>query len=459
MPAVTRSASGATTRTAAKTRKAATTSSSDSAKAVKVKSTKRKVAPSTEKTSRKKTKSKEASEDEPSPPKQPKAVVKLVALPLSNAAEDAPTLVPAVLTFSFEEAKQHLIGVDGRFEDVFKRLKCRPFEHLESVDPFRTLVNSIMQVAVVGQQISWKAARSITHKFIRLFDPSIPEDPTDHSGPTSFFPCARQVADMDITTLRSAGLSGRKAEYVLDLASRFADGRLSTEKLLAADDEDLYEMLTAVRGIGRWTVDMFAMFSLRRPDILPVGDLGVQRGVLRWFLSLHAPTAYPLTISPEKLPKNPEEEAKTKKSQVDGDVLPVPREDAAGSQSQTRALTPDLSSMLPAPSALPETPVEKGATKGKSQARPNDEDSGNPLPTPFTPSINNILNKAATAADFAPPPLPEGLTAGVLRSRLQGKKMKGVLLTPKEMEELTDGWRPYRSLGVFYMWALAESPK
>lgn len=264
---------------------------------------------------------------------------------------------------------------------------------------------------------------------------------------------------MDITTLRSAGLSGRKAEYVLDLASRFADGRLSTEKLLAADDGDLYEMLTAVRGIGRWTVDMFAMFSLRRPDILPVGDLGVQRGVLRWFLSLHAPTAYPLTISPEKLPKHPEEETEIKKSQVDGDVFPVPGKDTVGSQGQTRALTPDLSSILPVPSALPETPVERATTKGKSQARPDNEDSGNPLPTPFTPSINNVLNMAATAADFAPPPLPEGLTAGVLRSRLQGKKMKGVLLTPKEMEELTDGWRPYRSLGVYYMWALAEPPK
>ncbi|TFY63150.1 hypothetical protein EVJ58_g3421 [Rhodofomes roseus] len=386
MPTVTRSASGATaarTRSAAK--KAATANSSDSSSAAmdsKVKSSKRKAAPATEKTSRKKAKSKETSEGEL--PVQ-STTLDVPILPLNQAAEDAPALVPAVLTFSFEEAKQYLIGVDRRFEEVFRRVKCKPFEHLERVDPFRTLANSIM-----GQQISWKAARSITHKFIRLFDPSIPEDPTDHSSPTSFFPSARQVAGTDITTLRSAGLSGRKAEYVLDLASRFADGRLSTEKLLASDDEDLYEMLTAVRGIGRWTVDMFAMFSLRRPDILPVGDLGVQRGVLRWFLSLHAPTTHPLTISPEKLPK-PEEEAE--KNQSNGDVLPVLGEGAAGSQSQTRALTPDLSSIPPAPSALPETPDEKGTTKDNSLA-PSDEDRGNPLPPPFTPSINKTLNMA-----------------------------------------------------------------
>jgi hypothetical protein len=71
------------------------------------------------------------------------------------------------------------------------------------------------------------------------------------TGP--LFPTAAQVAATPIPKLRTAGLSARKAEYILDLAQRFADGRLSTAKLLAADDEELAEMLTAVRGIGRWT--------------------------------------------------------------------------------------------------------------------------------------------------------------------------------------------------------------
>ncbi|EPT04909.1 hypothetical protein FOMPIDRAFT_85468 [Fomitopsis schrenkii] len=445
MPVTTRSASGATTRAAAKKAEITDTSAPSRPVQQAAASTKRK-ADTAPKASRKKTKPAATADTTGELEHNETATVPKTIRPvLSKNNGDAPALVPAVLTFSFEDAKQHLIATDPRFEDVFRRLRCKPFEHLERIDPFRTLVNSIM-----GQQISWLAARSITHKFVRLFDPSLPETPTDHSDSASFFPTASQVAGMDITTLRSAGLSGRKAEYVLDLAARFADGRLSTEKLLAAEDEELYEMLTAVYGIGRWPVDMFAIFSLRRPDILPVGDLGVQRGVVRWFLSLHAPTTHPLIISPAKLPKNPEEEAGNK-SKSD-DVLPTIAEDrAAGSQNQPRALTPDLSSVPPAPSALAETPFQKTSN--------SDEGNEMVLPTPFTPSINTTLNMIATSSNFTPPPLPEGMTPGVLKNRLQGKKAKGVLLTPKEMEELTASWRPYRSLGVFYMWALAEPPK
>jgi DNA-3-methyladenine glycosylase II len=71
------------------------------------------------------------------------------------------------------------------------------------------------------------------------------------TGP--LFPTAAQVVAMPIATLRTAGLSARKAEYVLDLSQRFADGRLTTAKLLNADDDELTEILTAVKGIGRWT--------------------------------------------------------------------------------------------------------------------------------------------------------------------------------------------------------------
>ena len=149
----------------------------------------------------------------------------------------------------------------------------------------------------------------------------------------------------------------------------------------------------------------------------PKGDLGVQRGVLRWFLSLHAPIAYPLAISPAKLPKSPDEDQLDKKDK-NGDVLPTIAEDATGSQSQPRALTPDLSSVPPAPSGLAETHIQSKLGDG--------EGSGMALPTPFTPSINKTLNLVATSSDFAPPPLPEGVTAGLLKSRLQGKKAKWV---------------------------------
>ncbi|PCH43456.1 DNA glycosylase [Wolfiporia cocos MD-104 SS10] len=348
-------------------------------------------------------------------------------------AESAPVLVPAVLSFSFDDAKAHLVRADARFAELFARMPCRPFEHLARVDPFQTLANSIL-----GQQISWLAARAIAHRFIRLFDPSLPERPPEHSSSITFFPTARQVAQTDVTTLRGAGLSGRKAEYVLDLAARFADGRLSTEKLLRADDDALYEMLTAVRGIGRWTVDMFALFSLRRPDILPVGDLGVQRGVLRWHLALHSPTAHPLSISPAKLPRAPTEE---------------PEGGAEASTSrleEARGVTPDASSVPPAP-ATPARGKGKGRSRGTSGG-------GGVLPAPLTPSTAQTLSMHASGDP--PPPLPAGLTAAGLAGRLDGKKkIKGALLTPGEMEALTDAWRPYRSLGVYYMWALAGPPK
>ncbi|KAI0780010.1 DNA glycosylase [Fomes fomentarius] len=362
---------------------------------------------------------------------------------------DGEELVPAVLTFSFEEAKQHLISVDPRFEDVFRRVKCKPYEHLERVDPFRTLAHSIL-----GQQISWKAAAAITLKFRRLFDPSIPDGPEALSD---FFPSAHQVITKDVATLRTAGLSARKAEYILDLAARFADGRLSTKKLLEADDEDLHRILTEVRGIGVWTVDMFAIFSLRRPDILPVGDLGVQRGMLRWFVSLHSPS-YPVSLRQDKLIDQDTDDAPVGSS---ADVA-AETEDGAGRQNGLRAATPDASSLPPAPDALaavPSTPKKKG--KGKGAEEP--VEAGMALPTPFTPSINRTLNMLGKPdghkAAVNVPPLPEGLTVAQMKARLTGKKIKGALLTPKEMDALAESWRPYRSLGVYYMWALSEEPK
>ncbi|KAI0821636.1 DNA glycosylase [Trametes gibbosa] len=373
---------------------------------------------------------------------RPPAVLPSTNVPTAITSSEGEELVPAVLTFSFEDAKRHLITVDPRFDDVFQRVKCKPFEHLERVDPFRTLAHSIL-----GQQISWKAAASITHKFVRLFDPSIPESLAESDS--TFFPSAHQVITKDITTLRSAGLSGRKAEYVLDLAMRFADGRLSTRKLLEADDEELHNILIQVRGIGRWTVDMFAMFSLRRPDILPVGDLGVQRGLLRWFISLHAPS-HPVSLRQDKL---------TDQAAVAAQL------NSTAEGTPARATTPDASSVPQAP----ERPLlPPAAEKGKEKQRAGNTvetevSSAMPLPAMFTPSINKTLNMVPTSTEdggeYTPPSLPESLTVAQMKSRLSGKKVKGALLTPKEMEDLTECWRPYRTLGVYHMWALAEEPK
>ncbi|KAK0461119.1 DNA glycosylase [Desarmillaria tabescens] len=353
-----------------------------------------------------------------------------VVPPPSSGA--APVLIPAQLSFSFEDAKQHLISADPRFEDIFGKLKCTPFEVLEQVHPFRSLATSI-----IAQQISWKAARSINHKFKRIYDSSLPEnvaDYTDNSA-TSFFPSPEQVAATDPSLLRSAGLSGRKGEYVQDLASRFADGRLSTEKLIKATDEELLELLIAVKGVGKWTVDMFAIFSLRRPNILPVGDLGVQRGVIRWFLSLHSST-YNYAISDKKDAGSSSKAKKKKNSKTEEE-----NDKTTSVTDIERPLTPDVSSAPPG--GLPSTPKK---TDTETPA----------LPPAFTPSINRTLHKVQDTS-FVPEPLPEGLAVTALKARLDGKKkIKGALLTPAEMEGLTESWKPYRSLAVYYMWALAD---
>jgi len=377
-------------------------------------------------------------------PKKPKPSAKPV-IPAASGTTSEPDFVPAaaVLTFSFEDAKKHLINADHRFEDVFQRLECKPFQQLEQLHPFRALATSIL-----GQQISWMAARSITHKFIRLYDPSIPEKHSDYnpSVSESFFPTPQQVAETDIPTLRTAGLSARKAEYITDLAARFADGRLSTKKLIEANDEDLAEMLIEVRGIGRWTVDMFAIFSLRRPDILPVGDLGVQRGVVRWFLAQHSPS-YSFTISPEKDKVASPSKKKAKKSKAEDDALPVFGESStAVDGDESKEEQDDV------------LPVFGAAAKEAPRTPPPVKDTSAmvPLPPTFTPSIKRTLAKAAQ--NDGVPPLPEGLTVAELKSRLDGKKkVKGAFLTPTHMEQLTAPWRPYRSLGVYYMWALADA--
>uniref|UniRef100_A0A8H7Y807 HhH-GPD domain-containing protein n=1 Tax=Psilocybe cubensis TaxID=181762 RepID=A0A8H7Y807_PSICU len=338
----------------------------------------------------------------------------IVPKPSSEEEEEEVVFVPAVLSFDLEEAKRHLIQIDQRFEELFTKMKCKPFEHLEQVHPFRALV-----ISILGQQISWLAARSITHRFIRLYYPSLPEKLSDEEGKKiTCFPTPRQVANTDVSILRTAGLSARKAEYIRDLAVRFADGRLSTRKLLEANDDELAEMLIEVRGIGRWTVDMFAIFSLRRPDILPVGDLGVQRGVVRWFLSLHSP-AHTYTLSPEKLGGTGTATKKNKGKKGKARI-------AANEEENTASTVPGVSY--------------------EAEDLPS-------IPPAFTPSIKKTLNKVGGAVV----PLPSGMDVEVLKARLDPKnKIKGAFVTPQEMADLTACWRPYRSIAVYYMWSLAD---
>ena len=125
-------------------------------------------------------------------------------------------------------------------------------------DAFTTLTRSI-----VGQQISVKAAQSVWDRLAAMLGAVTPET----------------LARARRPTLRKCGLSGQKAGYLKDLAGKFRDGTLDASRWHALEDETLITELTQVKGIGRWTAEMYLMFHLARPDVLPLGDLGLQRAM------------------------------------------------------------------------------------------------------------------------------------------------------------------------------------
>jgi DNA-3-methyladenine glycosylase II len=119
--------------------------------------------------------------------------------------------------------------------------------------------------AIVGQQLSTKAARTIYGRILDLFGGSTPSP--------------EQLLDADEADLRAAGLSGRKVEYVRDLASHVLAGELELDRLDELSDEEAIEEIVAVRGLGVWTAEMFLLFHLERPDVLSGGDLGIRKAV------------------------------------------------------------------------------------------------------------------------------------------------------------------------------------
>jgi DNA-3-methyladenine glycosylase II len=119
--------------------------------------------------------------------------------------------------------------------------------------------------AIVGQQLSTKAARSIWEKLLGLFGGEMPE-------PQALLRRRPQ-------TLRKAGLSNAKVEFLRDLAQRITDGRLDLARLRELSDEDVVAELIEVKGIGRWTAEMFLIFHLARPDVVSAGDLGIRRAI------------------------------------------------------------------------------------------------------------------------------------------------------------------------------------
>ena len=162
----------------------------------------------------------------------------------------------------WDEACKHLVKKDR----VMKRLIPQFGDAcLQSRgDPFITLARSI-----VGQQISVKAAQSVWDRFAVL--------------PRKLTPA--NVLKLKVDNMRAAGLSARKVEYLVDLSLNFDSGNLQIKKWSEMDDETIIAELVAIRGIGRWTAEMFLIFHLLRPNVLPLDDVGLINGISKNYFS------------------------------------------------------------------------------------------------------------------------------------------------------------------------------
>ena len=148
----------------------------------------------------------------------------------------------------------------ARLVDEIGPLSVKARKRGRPADAYGTLVRTI-----TGQQLSSKAAATIYGRLTELY-----------GGRT---PTPEEIIATDPGRLREVGLSGAKAAYLRDLAEHIVDGELPIDELAELPDGKVYEALIAVKGLGRWSVDMFLMFHLGRPDILPVGDLGIRKAI------------------------------------------------------------------------------------------------------------------------------------------------------------------------------------
>ncbi|MEX0784122.1 MAG: DNA-3-methyladenine glycosylase [Dehalococcoidia bacterium] len=180
-------------------------------------------------------------------------------------------------------ALAHLREADpvmGRIIDTTGKFAMRR----DGEDPFRSLAR-----AIVYQQLSGKAAGTIFGRFLALFergdgfDSAVRRTDPHWSPLTAQFPTPAEVLAISDEDLRAVGLSRQKAASIRSLAEHFASGELSVQHFGKWEDEEIIAHLTRVRGIGRWTAEMFLMFDLHRPDVLPVNDVGINRAIMKLY--------------------------------------------------------------------------------------------------------------------------------------------------------------------------------
>ncbi|TIA99535.1 hypothetical protein E3P94_02121 [Wallemia ichthyophaga] len=296
-----------------------------------------------------------------------------------NNVNNANKILPPT-NWNLDVIKDHYIRLDPRWARLFEAIPCKPFEQdlKKPINPFRVICDSIL-----AQQISYKASKAVCYKFVRYYFPHLPEN---REGDPEEFPSPEQVANTNVSKLREIGFSVRKGEYAIGLAKAFVEGKLTSQKLVEASDEELMKMLTDIRGIGPWTVHMLSIFMLRRTDILPTADLGVQAGLVKHFLGSELELA--------------KRHRQLKVDEVDEERITKPDDNIKGAQQSVVKLTSDKDLSENVEPELPPAAIEMG------------------------------------------------LSVKVLQQRLK-KRLKVGYLTPEECEALTSEWRPYRSIGVY----------
>ena len=180
-------------------------------------------------------------------------------LPVAEAVAGAlPPLRPAY----WAEACRHLMKRDRVMKKLIPQFPDATLQ--SSADPFTTLARS-----VIGQQISVKSAQAAWHRFVKLMPAVSPA----------------ALLALQPESMRGAGLSARKIDYLSDLARHFEAGALHVDAWHDMGDEAIIQELVAIRGIGRWTAEMFLIFYLLRPNVLPLDDAGLIRGISESYFS------------------------------------------------------------------------------------------------------------------------------------------------------------------------------
>ena len=181
---------------------------------------------------------------------------------MTKASAKMPAPVSASAPEYWDEACKHLVKKDRVMKRLIPQLGDLTLQ--TRGDAFTTLARSI-----VGQQISVKAAQTVWDRLVVL--------------PKKFVPA--QVLKLKVDDMRAAGLSARKTEYLVDLAIHFDAGTVHVDDWVGMDDEAIITELTAIRGIGRWTAEMFLIFHLMRPNVLPLDDVGLINGISQNYFS------------------------------------------------------------------------------------------------------------------------------------------------------------------------------